>query len=137
MSSSLFFLPPLLRSRPLIRELRFDSVRVPGGLKPFCSGRKHQNACCKHPRDPAAPCSRIFSFVENTRTAGRSEERLLAAFTALQRVTPWLENHLAHRIRFYVCQRHLLVIGGSTPAPLRTMVPITARCGPCHCSRCF
>ena len=29
-----------------------------GGLKPCCSGRKHQNACCKHPRDlpPAAAC---------------------------------------------------------------------------------
>ena len=24
---------------------------MPGGLKPCCSGRKHQNACCEHPRD--------------------------------------------------------------------------------------
>ena len=23
----------------------------PGGLKPFCSGRRHQHACCEHPRD--------------------------------------------------------------------------------------
>ena len=23
----------------------------PGGLKPFCSGRRHQSACCEHPRD--------------------------------------------------------------------------------------
>ena len=24
-----------------------------GGLKPCCSGRKHKNVCCKHPRDLA------------------------------------------------------------------------------------
>ena len=30
---------------------RSANLGVPGGLKPVCSGRRHQHACCEHPRD--------------------------------------------------------------------------------------
>ena len=34
----------------------------PGGLKPCCSGRKHQNACCKPARDPQSASRTGFSI---------------------------------------------------------------------------
>ena len=42
---------------------------------------------------PAAPCSRIFFFVENARTAGRSEERLLLLLEILSIFEDYLENY--------------------------------------------
>ena len=33
------------------KDYNLVTLPVPGGLKPCCSGRKHKNACCEHPRD--------------------------------------------------------------------------------------
>ena len=71
------FLPPLLRSCPRGRcGLHF----VPTGdfRRSQCSllRRVPDGTATQNLSTPAAPCSRIFSFVENARTAGRVETRL-------------------------------------------------------------
>ena len=40
-----------LASRVLRGPPPYPPHRIHGGLRPFCSGYKHQSACCKHPRD--------------------------------------------------------------------------------------
>ena len=47
---------PAPRGRWTMAFKDFNLVTLPdaGGLKPCCSGRRHQNACCEHPRDLTA-----------------------------------------------------------------------------------
>ena len=60
------------RQRELRRKLKQRSH--PGGLKPFCSGRRHKDACCKHPRDPFFLRKEEFEALRNFKPAKTLEE---------------------------------------------------------------
>jgi len=67
-----------------------------GGLKPCCSGRKHQNACCKHPRDLGLPKGEVSeangSLSEETVLPARKKKVLEQGAVLIVHRPPVLNN---------------------------------------------